>query len=164
MAENPRGIFNRSSKGQRIAPQTVQVERGRIRFFAQVLGERDQIHLDVDAARAAGHPDLVAPASFAVVVEALANEARNHNGQATAPALIKADFRYLLHGEERYFYEAPIYAGEDVQISTDIVDFYDKKGGAMEFVVLESVISNARRGVLVRSRRLLLHRLPEMKS
>jgi acyl dehydratase len=162
--DNPRGIFDRSMKGRKIAPATVQIERGRIRFFSQVLGEQDPIHFDLDAARAAGHPDLVAPPSFFVVVEALANEERVRRGDVSAASLVKCDFRYLLHGDERYFYTAPLYAGEDVEVSTVIVDFYDKKGGAMEFVVFESTISNAKRGPLIRSRRTLLHRLPERKS
>lgn len=163
-ASNPRGIFDRSSKGAALEPVPVLVERGRIRFFAQTLGETDPIHLDLDAARAAGHPDLVAPPSFLVVLEAAANEERKRLGRPAAIDLVKCDFRYLLHGDERYFYEAPIYAGEEVEISSTVLDFYDKKGGAMEFVTFESKITHPKRGVLVRSQRTLLHRLPEPKS
>jgi acyl dehydratase len=127
---NPRGIFDRSAKGVTLEPVNVPIERGRIRFFAQVLGETDPIHFDVEAARAAGHPDLVAPPSFFMVVEAAADEESKRRGLPTLMDVAKCDFRYLLHGDERYFYDAPIYAGEEVQFSTTIVDFYDKKGGA----------------------------------
>jgi len=44
----------------------------------------------------------------------------------------------LLHGDERYHYEAPIYAGEEIVHATTVLEFYDKKGGAMEFVTFES--------------------------
>jgi len=162
--ENPRGIFDRSVKGVEIAPVPVQIERGRIRFFAQVLGETNPIHFDLEAARAAGHADIVATPSFFVVVEATANEERKRRGVPSAADLVKTDFRYLLHGEERYFYEAPIYAGEEVLVSSTILDFYDKKGGAMEFVMYESKIVSPKRGLLVRSNRTLLHRLPERKG
>jgi acyl dehydratase len=155
-----RGIFDRSVLGTQIEPVKVEVERGRIRFFAQVLGLTDSIHFDVDAARAAGHPDLVAPASFFVVIDKSANEERERRGISIAAQLVKSDFRYLLHGEERYFYHAPIYAGEEVEISTVITDFYDKKGGSMEFVTYESRIVHPGRGLLVRAQRSLLHRLP----
>jgi acyl dehydratase len=159
---NPRGIFDRSTKGLVVGPITVPVERGRIRFFSQVLGATDLIHFDVDAARDAGHPDLVAPPSFLMVVESLAGEEMRRRNLVSASAMARCDFRYLLHGDERYEYVAPIYAGEDVEFSTRVVDFYDKKGGAMEFVSLEAEITNAKRGVLVRCRRTLLHRLPEV--
>lgn len=161
---NPRGIFDRSTKGVRIEPVSVLVERGAIRFFAQVLGETGQIHTDVEAARAAGHPDLVAPPSFFMVIEASANETLRRRGTPAAAALVKCDYRYLLHGDERYYYEAPIYAGEEVQFITRVVDFFDKKGGAMEFVTFESSIVHEKRGLLVRSKRTLLHRLPEVKA
>lgn len=154
------GIFDRSVLGRQLDPVRVEVERGRIRFFAQVLGLTDPIHFDVEAARAAGHPDLVAPPSFFVVIDKSANEERERRGIPTAAQLVKSDFRYLLHGEERYFYHAPIYAGEAVDISTVITDFYDKKGGAMEFVTYESRIVHPERGLLVRAQRSLLHRLP----
>jgi acyl dehydratase len=158
---NPRGIFDRAAKGVTLEPVPVAIERGRIRFFAQVLGESDPIHFDLRAARAAGHPDLVAPASFFVVVEAAANDERKRLGRLSVLELVRCDFRYLLHGDERYFYEAPLYAGEEVVFGTTVIDFYDKKGGAMEFVTLESTITHPKRGVLVRATRTLLHRLPE---
>jgi len=128
------------------------------------LGERNLIHHDVTAARAAGYADLVAPPSFFMVVEALANEIRARRKLISSAQLVKCDYRYLLHGDERFFYQAPILAGEEVVHETRVVDFYDKKGGAMEFVTFESTISNATRGVLVRAQRTLLHRLPEARG
>lgn len=164
IVENPRGIFDRSSRGKSVEQVPVLIERGRIRFFAQVLGETDPIHFDLDAARARGHPDLVASPSFFMVVEALANEDLQRRGIADVASLAKCDFRYMLHGEERYFYHAPIYAGEQVAFTSTIVDFYDKKGGAMEFATVKSTISHATRGVLVSAFRTFLHRLPEPKG
>ena len=156
----PQGIFKRETKGMSAPPVTVTVERGRIRFFAQVLGETDPVHTDLRHARSQGHPDLVAPPSFFMVIEAAANEERRGTGEPGLVDLIGCDFRYLLHGDEQYNYEGLIYAGDDVTLTSTIVDFYDKKGGAMEFVTIESVLSHAERGVLVRSKRTLLHRLP----
>jgi hypothetical protein len=160
VATNPRGLFDRSTIGFATRPVTVQVERGRIRFLAQVLGFTDPIHNDVDAARAAGHPDLVAPPSFVQVVDGAANEELRRRGEPTASATIGSDVRYLLHGEERYLVEGLLYAGDEVEVSTTVLNFFDKKGGAMEFVELETAVRHAKRGLLVRSRRTLLHRLP----
>lgn len=158
-AELPQGLFDRTSKGFRVGPVPVRVERGRIRFLAQVLGLADPIHADVEIARAQGFPDLVAPPSFFTVIEAEANEELRRTGRASVPDRIRCDYRYLLHGEERYDYSGRVFAGEDVTLTTTVLDFYDKKGGSMEFVTLESFVEHRDRGVLVRAVRTLLHRL-----
>ena len=160
IAANPRGLFNRSMRGMAVPPVNLVIERGRIRFFAESIGETDAIHTDVEAARALGHPDLVAPPTFFAVIEADAQASQRRRGQPAVPDLIGCDFRYLLHGSEHYNYHIPIYAGDEVVYSTRIVDFYDKKAGAIEFAVLESVIVHEIRGELARATRTLLHRLP----
>lgn len=159
-AINPRGLFDRSALGRSVGPVTVPVERGQVRFFARAVGETGRVHTDLAAARAAGHPDLVAPPSFIMAVEAAANEQLQERGERSIHALVGCDFRYLLHGDERYAYHGLIHAGETVTFTSRVTDFYDKKGGAMEFVVIESVVAHAERGDLVRATRSLLHRLP----
>lgn len=158
-AATHRGLFDRSTKGHTVAPVVVPVERGRIRFFAQVLGIADPVHTDVAAARERGWPDLVAPPSFYMVIEAAANDELRRTGRPSTLDWIGCDYRYLLHGDETYEYAGPIFAGDEVSLTTTVVDFYDKKGGAMEFVTLRSTVEHAERGVLVRATRNLLHRL-----
>lgn len=159
LTASPKGLFKRDTKGMTTTPVTVRIERGRVRFFAQVLGEKDWLFTDVEAARAHGHPDIAAPPSFYMVIEALADEERHRCGERGAIDLVGCDFRYLLHGAEHYSYEGLIYADDEVSLTTRIVDFYDKKGGLMEFVTFESLITHADRGVLVRTKRTLLHKL-----
>lgn len=154
------GIFDRSALGKTVEPVTVAVERGAIRAFARVLGCQDAVHYDVSAARDAGHADLVAPPSFFMAIETQADEQRRRANLPSVFDLIRTDFRYLLHGEERYFYGAPIYAGEDVVISSSVIGFYDKIERAMEFATIQSSVCQPARGLLVRSERVLLHRLP----
>lgn len=160
---NPRGIFDRSSKGWSTTPVSVAIERGSIRLFAYVLGADDPVHSDVDAARAVGHRDLVAPPSFLMLIEALAGGEMHRRSLQTAASKVTFDFRYLLHGDERYEYRAPIYAGDEVSFTTRVVDFYDKKDGAIEFVSLEAQVTHAERGLLVKAHRTLLHRLPPLE-
>ena len=155
---SPSGLFKRETKGMAIDPVSVVVERGRIRFFAEVLGEKDPLFTDVEKARAQGHPDVAAPPSFFMVIEALADEERRRQGMQSVAVLVGCDFRYLLHGDEHYSYGGLIYAGDEVSLSTRVVDFYDKKGGLMEFVVLESLITHPKRGEIVRAKRTLLHK------
>src|SRR5690606_4801911 len=111
--------------------------------------------------RAAGHPDLVAPPSFFMVIEADATAILTERGEQTIAELVRADFRYLLHGDEHYTYTGAIFARDEINYESKVVDLYDKKGGALEFVTIESSLIHADRGLLVRARRTLLHRLPE---
>ena len=50
-----------------------QVAREKIREFAEAIGATDPIHHDVEAARAAGYPDVVAPATFLTIIATAAN-------------------------------------------------------------------------------------------
>ena len=43
---------------------TYAVGREKIREYALAVGETNPLHLDLEAARAAGHADLVAPPMF----------------------------------------------------------------------------------------------------
>ncbi|QGN55035.1 MaoC family dehydratase N-terminal domain-containing protein [Novosphingobium sp. Gsoil 351] len=152
------GRFRREAKGAETASVCVKVERGRIRAFASVLGQIDPLFNDVAAAHAMGHPDIAAPPSFFMVVEAIANEELRRQGEASAIEMAGCDFRYLLHGDEHYSYNGLVYAGDSVTFSTRVLDFYDRKGGLMEFVTLESVVAHHERGPLIRARRTLLHK------
>ena len=46
----------------------VEIGRVEVQRYAQAIGETDRIYFDVDAARAAGHPDLPAPPYFPYVI------------------------------------------------------------------------------------------------
>src|SRR3546814_8577349 len=83
---------------------------------------------------------------------------QRRRGELPLTEVIGCDFHHLLHGEQHFTYEGLMYAGDDVVVTTRVEDFYEKRGGLLEFVVLLSTISHADRGVLVRSKRMLLHR------
>lgn len=155
----PQGLFDRNAKGRSLDPVNVQVERGRIRFFAQSLGETDPIHFDIGAAKAAGYPDIVATPSFFMAIEAMADEERSRLGQPSLLQVLRCDFRRLLHGDENYTYRGLVFAGDELRFDTKIVDFYEKKGGLMEFVQIESTVAHPERGTLITAHRTLLHRL-----
>src|SRR3546814_3188119 len=47
--------------GHRFPAIRWEVEKGRLRFFAKAIGETRPEFIDEDAAKAAGHPSLLAP-------------------------------------------------------------------------------------------------------
>lgn len=156
---NPRGIFKRDTKGMKTDPVTFEVEAGRIAFFCETLGETNPIHHDAEAARAAGFPGVVAPLTFPMLVDTEVARTTDRAGKPSIFAQIGCDFTRLLHGEERYDYHGLIFAGDRLSATTEVVDFEDKKGGALELVHLRSEIRHPDRGLLAVITRSLVHRL-----
>lgn len=117
---------------------STQVEAGRLRFFAKATSQTDPIYSDEAAARAAGHPALPVPPTFLFCLEM---ESPN---PAAVRDLLGMDYRYLLHGEQGFTYHAMAYAGDVLTFKQRIEDIYDKKGGALEFVVRKTDVSNQR--------------------
>ena len=108
---------------------TVDVERGRLKFFAQAIGQTDPVYSDLDAAQAAGHPDIPAPPTF---LFSLGLEAADPFGYLDELGI---DLRFILHGGQEFDYHAPIHAGDRITLREQIVDVYSKRGGALEFLV-----------------------------
>jgi acyl dehydratase len=48
----------------------------------------------------------------------------------------------VLHGEQSFTYHRQIFAGDRIRLKTKVIDIYDKKGGALEFVVMETTSHN----------------------
>ena len=159
MARQRPGLFNRTVAGSALLPVTIEIERGRIRFFAQTLGITDPVHFDTEAAVSAGHPDLLAPPSFMMVMEALAEEERKRLGRESWYHALGCDFRYLLHGSESYCYHGPIFAGDRLTFTTAFGQFDDRKGGLLELADIQLRVEHGERGLLLSGSRTLLHRL-----
>ena len=118
------------------------VEAGRLRFFAKATGQTDPVYSDEAAARAAGHPGLPVPPTFLFCLEMESPD------PAAIRDLLGMDYRTLLHGEQGFVYHRMAHAGDTLTFEQRIDDIYDKKGGALEFVVRGTRVSN-QRGELV---------------
>ncbi len=129
-------MIDRQFIGHRMAPFTVPVEAGRLRLFAKATGQPDPVYTDEAAARDAGHPALPVPPTFLFCLEMDAPD------PAAIRELLGLDYRRLLHGEQRFTYHAMTYAGDRLTFEQCIEDIYDKKGGALEFVVRRTRVTN----------------------
>ncbi len=94
-------------------PYPVGAEK--IREFADAIGDPHPMYHDRVAAQGAGHPDVVAPPTFAIVVSSRAQEAVLFD-----PAL-GLDFARVVHGDQRFVHHRPIVAG-DLLSSTVHID------------------------------------------
>jgi acyl dehydratase len=114
----------------------VLVEKGRLRFFAKATGQTDLVYTDDAAARAAGHPALPVPPTFLFCLEMESPD------PAAIRNLLGMDYRKLLHGEQGFTFHRMAYAGDVLSFEQRIEDIYDKKGGALEFVVRKTRVTN----------------------
>ena len=62
--------------------------------------------------------------------------------------LLGIDYRRMLHGEQGFTFHRMAHAGDTLTFQPRIADIYDKKGGALEFVVRKTTVHN-QRGELV---------------
>ncbi|MCY1399018.1 hypothetical protein D9M71_140670 [compost metagenome] len=128
-------MIDKKHIGKQLPAFSVTAEAGQLRFFAKSIGETNPVYFDENAARDAGHPGLPLPPTFLFSLEfnIPSNAWRDELG--IVPARI-------LHGEESFKYHRPAYAGDTLRFEGRITDIYDKKGGALEFVVRETRVTN----------------------
>ncbi|WP_326540591.1 MaoC family dehydratase N-terminal domain-containing protein [Pseudorhodoferax sp.] len=131
-------MIDRRWIGHALPATEFRIERGRLRFFAQAIGETDPVYTDLDAARAAGHADLPAPPTFLFSAEL-------DSGVTFAMVeLLGVDLAKILHGEQSFRYGQAVVAGDTVTVRSHIADIYARKGGALQFIVKLSEAVNQR--------------------
>lgn len=121
----------------RVFPATAPylVGREKVREFSRAVLATSQINHDVDAARAAGYADIVAPPTFPVVVQ-----------EATLAQLLAEpdagiDFTRVVHGDQRFSYSRPIVAGDELTATLTVASVKTLGGNSM--VTAESSIVDA---------------------
>jgi acyl dehydratase len=99
-----------------------RVSREKIREFAEAVGADDAAYLDPEAARKLGHPDVIAPPTFAFV---LTISGLRHLVDDPDLGL---DFGRVVHGDQRFHHERPICAA-DVLTCRSTVEQISSFGG-----------------------------------
>lgn len=129
-------MIDRKWIGHELPASELPIERSRLRFFAKAIGETNPLYTDEAAARDAGYPDLPAPPTFLFAAEL--------DSGATDKLLadLGIPLSKLLHGEQGFTYHRSACVGDTVTVRSRIEDIYDKKNGALEFVVKASRATN----------------------
>ena len=111
--------------GTTFPAMTMTVDAGRLRFFAKAIG---------DTPAPAGDDKVPVPPTFLMALEL---EQPDPFGWL---AELGVDLRRVLHGEQRFTYHSVAYSGQTLVARPRITDVYDKKGGALDFIVKETAI------------------------
>ncbi len=90
------------------------IGREKVREFATAIGDANPVSHDIEAARALGYPDLVAPATFAFVITHTAM------GEAMFDPDLGLDYSRVVHGEQRFTYARPLVAGDVITVRATI--------------------------------------------
>jgi acyl dehydratase len=91
-----------------------EVGREKIREFADAIGDDNPVYRDPEAAKALGHPDVIAPPTFPVVVTLRASQ------RVVADPGIGIDYSRVVHGEQRFVAARPVRAGDRLSVTTVI--------------------------------------------
>jgi acyl dehydratase len=139
-----------------LAGTSVVVTRRDILEFSRAIGEDRSIHVDHEAARAAGHPDLVAHPYFPYTIRVAAGTLNGDLAPdgSSADEVPPVETTRAMAGETAVEFGEPVHAGDVVRLERRIVDIYEKDGrsGPLVFVVVDYTFTN-QDGVLVMAER-----------
>ncbi|NJQ02969.1 MaoC family dehydratase N-terminal domain-containing protein [Streptomyces zingiberis] len=100
----------------RVYPPTPPYEVGRekIREFAEAVGDPNPAYTEQQAARALGHPDVIAPPTFVFTLTYAAA------GQVIDDPQLGLDYSRVVHGDQRFVYSRPVRAGDRLSVTTTV--------------------------------------------
>ena len=125
-----------------------QVGREKIREFALAIGEGASVCRDVEAARAAGHPDVVAPPTFCVTFTMPLIEAFLRD-----PAF-GWDYSRMVHGDQSIVLHRPVHGGDELVTTIHVEDLSSRAGSHL--LTLRCEITDAEGGPVATTKALLV--------
>ncbi|BDO43267.1 hypothetical protein CELD12_27570 [Cellulomonas sp. NTE-D12] len=102
-----------------------EVGREKLAEFAEAVGADHPAYTDPAAAQALGHPDVVAPPTFAVVI------AQRAEAQYVRDPAAGVDFSRVVHADERFTHHRPIHAGDRLVTTLHVDSISERAGLAM---------------------------------
>jgi acyl dehydratase len=111
----------------KIYPRTTAylVGREKIREFSKAVFSNDPANLDLESAKALGYQDLIAPPTFAVVIQERSLTAVLADKEAAI------DFSRVVHGDQRFIHERPIVAGDELASELKVASVKTMAGNSM---------------------------------
>lgn len=96
-----------------------------MREFARAVYTDAAVHHDVEEAQRQGYADVVAPPTFAVVVQDATLQQLLNDEEAGV------DFSRVVHGDQRFTYSRPIVAGDELTATLTVASVKQLGGHSM---------------------------------
>lgn len=109
-----------------------EVGREKIRDFAMAIGDPNPVYTDENAAKAAGFKDIIAPPTFLTVLNF------KYSPQVILDPELGLNYMFVVHGEQSYVYDRPVYPGDRLTGRARITDIAAR--GKNEYLYLEADI------------------------
>ncbi|MFC4024081.1 MaoC family dehydratase N-terminal domain-containing protein [Oceanobacillus longus] len=141
--------------GVQMEPYTFKVEEGKIKEFAEAIGDENPIYYDVEKAKNEGFDKIPIPLTFLTAVEFW--------GGGDALKMFEQyqiDPVRVVHGEQAYEFIGEIYAGDVLTITSKIIDIVVKQGstGGMDLITTENRYINQADKLVAVSKSVAIHR------
>ncbi len=107
------------------SPRTYVVGREKVREFARAVGETSTLCHDVEAAKAAGYADVIAPVTFPITITL------EIMGESATSPEVGLNWSRVVHGDQRFKYERAIVAGDELSVTTTIEEIKAIAGNHM---------------------------------
>jgi acyl dehydratase len=125
--------LDRTRIGRTVSGDPVEISRETVVSFARALGFQEPVYQDAQSARAAGHPDVLAPPTFAVALSA-----------ATAHLILGdpglgLDYSRVVHGEQSLHMNEAVHAGDVLTSTTRLSDI--RVAGRHELIETETKLT-----------------------
>lgn len=130
-------MIDRSFIGHALPKFIVTADLRGLRAFARATFQPDPIFSDPEVAQKSGLQSCPIPPTYLFCLEMEGPD------PTAMRRLLNVDIARVLHGEQRFEYHAPAFAGDALRFEPVIMDIYDKKNGALEFVVRETLVYRA---------------------
>nr|WP_246326378.1 MaoC family dehydratase N-terminal domain-containing protein [Actinomycetospora corticicola] len=102
--------------------RTYRVGAEKVREFARAVGATDAVHTDVEAARVAGHADVVAPPTFPVVFTWEATR------EVVDDPALGLDFTRVVHRDQSFELHRPVVAGDVLTTVVTVAEIKELAG------------------------------------
>jgi hypothetical protein len=130
-------MIDKAHIGRKYGRVMTDVEKGRLRFFAKAIGETNPVYTIESAAHDAGYHALPVPPTYFFCLQMI--DVEDPTAWLTD---IGVNLQHILHGEQSFDYLQMAFAGDSLTFESVITDIYDKKGGALEFIVTQTTVHN----------------------
>src|SRR5436190_15398330 len=128
-----------NAAGKTFPPYEFRVERGKIREFADAIGDPNPLYRDLAYAESKGFAGIVAPPTLLRTFL--------YEPPVASQALGVKDWSYIVHGEQEFEYLVPVVAGDVLTAQDRIVSITEKesrRAGKLQIAVIETTFHNQR--------------------